>query len=75
MAGDIANVVDSESKAREIAEYRSRKFKEKEAALSSRGSVEQMLADIQSGVITELPVIIKTDVHGSLEAIKVALIN
>ena len=73
MAGDIANVVDSEVKAREIAEYRSRKFKEKEAALSSRGTVEQMLANIQSGEVTELPVVIKTDVHGSLEAIKVAL--
>ena len=73
MAGDIANVVESESKAREVAEYRSRKFKEKEAALSSRGTVEQMLANIQSGDITELPVVIKTDVHGSLEAIKVAL--
>ena len=73
MAGDIANVVESESKAREVAEYRSRKLKEKEAALSSRGSVEQMLANIQSGDVTELPVVIKTDVHGSLEAIKVAL--
>ena len=73
MAGDTANVVESESKAREVAEYRSRKLKEKEAALSSRGSVEQMLANIQSGDITELPVVIKTDVHGSLEAIKVAL--
>ena len=73
MAGDTANVVESESKAREVAEYRSRKLKEKEAALSSRGSVEQMLANIQSGEITELPVVIKTDVHGSLEAIKVAL--
>ena len=75
MAGDTANVVESESKAREVAEYRSRKFKEKEAALSSRGTVEQMLANIQSGEITELPVVIKTDVHGSLEAIKVALKN
>ena len=73
IAGDIANVVDSESKAREVAEYRSRKLREKEAALSSRGTVEQMLANIQSGEITELPVVIKTDVHGSLEAIKVAL--
>ncbi|MDC3063582.1 translation initiation factor IF-2 [Alphaproteobacteria bacterium] len=73
IAGDIANVVESESKAREVAEYRSRKFKEKEAALSSRGTVEQMLANIQSGEITELPVVIKTDVHGSLEAIRVAL--
>jgi len=73
MAGDIANVVESESRAREIAEYRSRKAREKEAALSARGSVEQMLANIQSGEITELPIVIKTDVHGSLEAIRVAL--
>jgi len=72
-AGDLANVVDSESKAREIAEYRSRKSKQKEATLTARGSVEQMMANIQAGEASELPVIIKTDVHGSLEAIKVAL--
>ena len=72
-AGDLAHVVESESRAREIAEYRSRKSKQKEATLSTRGSVEQMLADIQAGESSELPVIIKTDVHGSLEAIKVAL--
>ena len=72
-AGDLAHVVETESKAREIADYRSRKFKEKEATLSARGSVEQMLANIQAGESSELPVIIKTDVHGSLEAIKVAL--
>ena len=72
-AGDLAHVVESESRAREIAEYRSRKSKQKEATLSARGSVEQMLADIQAGESSELPVIIKTDVHGSLEAIKVAL--
>ena len=72
-AGDLAHVVESESRAREIAEYRSRKSKQKEATLSARGSVEQMLANIQAGESTVLPVIIKTDVHGSLEAIKVAL--
>ena len=73
MAGDLAHVVESESRAREIAEYRSRKSKQKEARLTARGSVEQMLANIQAGEQSELPVIIKTDVHGSLEAIKVAL--
>ena len=72
-AGDLANVVETEGKAREIAEYRARKFKEKEVTQSARGSVEQMLADIQAGEASELPVVIKTDVHGSLEAIKIAL--
>ncbi len=73
MAGDIAHVVENEQKAREIAEYRSRKFKEKNATLMARGSVEQMLADIKSGEVSELPIVIKTDVHGSFEAVKVAL--
>jgi translation initiation factor IF-2 len=72
-AGDLAHVVETEARAREIAEYRSRKSRDKEATLTARGSVEQMLANIQAGVSSELPVIIKTDVHGSLEAIKVAL--
>ena len=72
-AGDLAHVVESESRAREIADYRLRKSKQKEANFTARGSVEQMLANIQTGESSELPVIIKTDVHGSLEAIKAAL--
>ncbi len=72
-AGDLAHVVETESRAREIADYRLRKLKQKEATLTTRGSVEQMLANIQAGETSELPVIIKTDVHGSLEAIKAAL--
>ena len=59
-AGEVANVVETESRAREIAEYRLRKSKQKEATLSSRGSVEQMLANIQTGEASELPVIIKS---------------
>ena len=39
----------------------------------ARGSVEQMLSAIAAGEAEELPVVIKTDVHGSLEAIRVAL--
>ena len=72
-AGDLAHVVETEARAREIAEYRARIYREKEVTLTARGSVEQMLADIQAGEASELPIIIKTDVHGSLEAIKVAL--
>ena len=72
-AGDLAHVVETESRAREIADYRQRKSKLREAKMMARGSVEQMLANIQAGESSELPVIIKTDVHGSLEAIKAAL--
>ena len=73
MAGDSCVVVESEARAREIAEYRTRQIKEREAARGARGSVEQMLSAIAAGEAEELPIVIKTDVHGSLEAIRVAL--
>ncbi len=73
MAGDQFIVVPTESRAREIADYRSRQARDKEAVIKARGSVEQMLSAIAAGEAEELPVVIKTDVHGSLEAIKVAL--
>ena len=56
-AGDLAHVVESESRAREIADYRL-KIKTK-GYFTSRGSVEQMLANIQTGEASELPVIVK----------------
>ncbi|MEC8109200.1 MAG: translation initiation factor IF-2 [Pseudomonadota bacterium] len=73
MAGDRCVVVESEARAREIAEYRTRVKRDREAARGARGSVEQMLSAIAAGEAAELPVVIKTDVHGSLEAIRVAL--
>ena len=73
MAGDSCVVVETEARAREIAEYRTRQIKEREAARGARGSVEQMLSAIAAGEAEELPVVIKTDVHGSLEALRVAL--
>ena len=73
MAGDSCVVVESEARAREIAEYRTRQIKDREAARRARGSVEQMLSAIAAGEAEELPIVIKTDVHGSLEAIRVAL--
>ena len=73
MAGDQFSVVETESRAREIAEYRSRRNRDKQAAVSARGSVEQMLTAIAAGEAEELPIVIKTDVHGSLEAIRSAL--
>lgn len=73
MAGDLLTVVDSDARAREVSEYRQRVLREKESASGARGSVEQMLSAIAAGEAEELPVVIKTDVHGSLEAIRVAV--
>ena len=73
MAGDNCVVVESEARAREIAEYRTRRIRDHDVARGARGSVEQMLSAIAAGEAEELPVVIKTDVHGSLEAIRAAL--
>jgi translation initiation factor IF-2 len=67
--GDIFNVVDSEARAREIAEFRQRQRREKAAAKSSGTSLEQMMAQLQDSEIKELPIVIKGDVQGSVEAI------
>ena len=72
-AGDDFVVVENESRAREIADYRQRLLREKSATAGARGTVEQMLSAIQSGEADELPLVIKTDVHGSLEAIRATL--
>ncbi|WP_375204612.1 translation initiation factor IF-2 [Hyphococcus sp.] len=67
--GDQFNVVDSEARAREIAEFRQRQRREKAAAKSSGTSLEQMMAQLQDSEIKELPIVIKGDVQGSIEAI------
>ncbi|MEE8623656.1 MAG: translation initiation factor IF-2, partial [Alphaproteobacteria bacterium] len=68
-AGDDFAVVDSEARARQVAEFRQRRWRDSRAAAAVRGSVEQMLSEIAAGEAKELPVVIKTDVQGSVEAI------
>jgi translation initiation factor IF-2 len=72
-AGDDFVVVETEARAREIAEYRERQIRSKQATAGARGTVEQMLSNIAAGQADELPVVIKADVHGSLEAIRGSL--
>jgi translation initiation factor IF-2 len=69
VAGDTFFVVENEQKAREIAEFREEKEKEKRNVASSRTSLEKMMDRISAGDVKELAVVVKADVHGSLEAI------
>jgi translation initiation factor IF-2 len=68
-AGDSFSVVENEARAREISEYRQRKARETKAVVGARGTVEQMFAKIKAGEVKELPIVVKADVQGSLEAI------
>ncbi len=72
-AGDELTVLPDEGRAREIAEFRARRKRTLAAAASQRGTLEQMLENIKAGAAKELAVLIKGDVHGSVEAIKNAL--
>lgn len=74
-AGDKFAVVESESRAREISEYRQRLARDKAAARQSgsRGSLEQMMSQLQNVGVKEFPLVIKGDVQGSIEAIAGAL--
>ncbi len=67
-AGDEFAAVESEKAAREITEYRRQKEKNRVVAANTK-SVDQLFAIAGKTSATELPVIVKSDVHGSAEAI------
>jgi len=69
LAGDELTVVETDSQARDIADFRQRQKRELEIATTGRGTLEQMLSRIKDGEASQMPVVIKSDVHGSLEAI------
>lgn len=74
-AGDRFAVVANDAQARQIAEYRQRLARDKAVArqAGSRGSLEQMMNQLQTSGIKEFPLVIKGDVQGSIEAISAAL--
>ena len=74
-AGDRLAVVDNESRAREVTDYRERQKRDKQAARQTgmRGSLEQMMSQLKTAGRKEFPLIIKGDVQGSIEAIIGAL--
>ncbi len=72
-AGDVLVAVDSEARAREVAEYRERKKREAKGAAMRRASLERMMSKMKEGELKEFPVLVKADVQGSAEAIVQAL--
>ena len=75
-AGDQLAVVDNEARAREITDYRIRKRRETQAAGFGGGlSLEQMMTNLTEEGTRELPLLLKADVQGSVEAITAAFQN
>ena len=73
-AGDVLNVVPDEAKAREIADYRAQVAKDKKAASGAGTTLDQLLANAKADEdVSELPILVKSDVQGSAEAIVQAM--
>ncbi len=73
MAGDELFALEDEKNAKQISEHRSQKQRSKELAKSSRLSLEKLYENMQVGEVKDLNLIIKADVHGSIEALSDSL--
>ncbi len=74
-SGDEATVVKDEKKAREVALYRQGKFRDVKLARQQKSKLENMFASMAEGEVSEVNVVLKSDVQGSLEAISDSLLK
>ena len=72
-AGDDFLVVKSERKAREVAEFRQSKSRESKFAQQQASKLEDVFSQMTEAEIKVVPLLIKSDVHGSAEALRDAL--
>ena len=74
-AGDEFMVMADERRAREIATYRAGKFRNTKLAKQQAAKLESMFANMTSGEVKHLPIILKADVQGSQEALAASLLK
>ncbi len=74
-AGDEMTVVKDERKAREVALYRQGKFRDVKLARQQKAKLENMFANMAEGDVSELNIVLKADVQGSVEAISDSLMK
>jgi translation initiation factor IF-2 len=74
-AGDVMVAMESEKEAKEIADKRKELARTKYLSKSTKVSIDELGSLIAEGQIKKLPLIVKADVQGSLEAIKGALVD
>ncbi|MBL0711436.1 MAG: translation initiation factor IF-2 [Colwellia sp.] len=74
-SGDEATVVKDEKKAREVSLFRQGKFRDVKLARQQKAKLENMFASMASGEVSEVNVVLKSDVQGSLEAISDSLLK
>ena len=73
LAGDVMYVMPSEETAKDITEKVKEQKKLENTASVKKSSLEEMMANVSKGAAKKLPIIVKADVQGSLEAIVASL--
>jgi translation initiation factor IF-2 len=73
VAGDEFNVVSDEKSAKEVAEHRGEKQREKQLSHTKRATIEDLFAKSKETSRKVLNVVVKADVQGSSEAVSQAL--
>lgn len=68
-AGSQVSVVNIEKEARDICDYRIKLSRSIKAAKEKKSSIDELFEKISSNILSELPIVIKADTQGSLEAI------
>ncbi len=74
-AGDDFMVMQDERRAREIATYRAGKFRHTKLAKQQAAKLENVFSEMTAGEVKYLPIIIKSDVQGSQEALATSLLK
>jgi len=74
-AGDDFMVMSDERRAREIATYRAGKYRSTKLAKQQAAKLENMFAEMQAGEVKTLPIVLKSDVQGSQEALSASLLK
>jgi translation initiation factor IF-2 len=72
-AGDTFNAVEDEKLARELVEQRKHEAKQEQFKSYQKVTLDNLFSQIEQGEIKELPIIVKADVQGSVEAVKQSL--
>ncbi len=72
-SGEIMIAMNSDKETKEFASKRAEYERQKELSVSTKASLDDLTALIAEGNLKSLKVILKTDVHGSLEAIRSSL--
>ena len=72
-AGDTFNAVEDERLARELVEQRKHEAKQEQFKQYQKVTLDNLFSQIEQGEIKELPIIVKADVQGSVEAVRQSL--